>query len=201
MDLDHFALAATTLDEARAAVEDALGVAMQTGGQHPVFGTHNYLLGLANGLYLEAIAIDPAAADPGRARWFDLDNFTGPARLTNWICRSNDLAASLKTLPAGVGAPVSLSRGDLRWDMAVPEGGRLPYDNLFPALIQWHGDLHPGGMLTPSGCALRRLVVAHPQADELRDLVGLNDPRVVFEAGQPGLLAEIDTPHGLRLLR
>lgn len=201
MELDHFALAATTLDEARAAVEGTLGVAMQTGGQHPMFGTHNCLLGLADGLYLEAIAIDPDAPTPNRPRWFDLDAFTGPARLTNWICRTDDMAATIGALSVDVGAPVGLTRGDLRWDMAVPADGRLPYDNLFPALIQWHGVLHPGAMLTPSGCALRRLVVAHPQADDLRGFVALNDPRVVFEVGPTGLMAEIDTPHGLRVLR
>jgi hypothetical protein len=200
MELDHFAVAAATLDEASAVVEEALGVKMQPGGQHQMFGTHNRLLALDGGLYLEAIAVDPAAPDPGRARWFDLDQFSGPARLTNWICRTDDLQASIDALPDGVGSPVALSRGDLLWSMAVPTNGQLPYDNLFPALIQWHGDLHPGAMLTPAGCALRRLVVRHPKAEELREKVQLNDSRVVFEAGPIGLLAEIDTPNGLRVL-
>jgi Glyoxalase-like domain len=201
MYLDHLAVAAPTLDEAGAAIEAALGVTLQPGGQHPVFGTHNRLLGLDDGLYLEAIAIDPAAADPGRARWFDLDGFQGPARLSNWICRTDDLGAELANLPVGAGVPVQLSRGDLRWRMAVPADGRLPFDNLFPALIQWQGRLHPATMLAPSGCALRRLVVTHPRADELRALLPLNDPRVVFETGPPALKAEIDTPHGRRVLR
>jgi len=38
-----------------------LGVPFQPGGRHDVFGTHNALLGLADGLYIEAIAI---AIDP-----------------------------------------------------------------------------------------------------------------------------------------
>lgn len=159
MELDHLALAARTLDAASDAIESALGVAMQPGGRHQMFSTHNRLLGLEGGLYLEAIAIDPDAPDPGRARWFDLDRFQGPARLCNWICRTGDLEATLAQMPAGAGDPVGLSRGDLRWRMAVPESGRLPFDNLFPALIQWQGTLHPGAVLAPSGCALRRLVV------------------------------------------
>lgn len=201
MELDHLAVAAPTLDAASEAIEAALGVALQPGGQHPLFGTHNRLLGLADGLYLEAIAIDPAAPDPGRARWFDLDNFQGPARLSNWICRTSDLDKALGPFPKTVGRPLQLRRGDLRWRMAVPEDGRLPFDNLFPALIQWQGALHPGAMLVGSGCTLRRLVVAHPQVDDLRACLPLSDPRVVFEAGTPGLMAEFDTGHGIRVLR
>lgn len=200
--LDHIAVAGQTLAEAVAHVEEALGVSMQPGGQHAKFGTHNRLLGLAEGLYLEAIAIDPQAADPGRPRWFDLDRFDGAPRLTNWICRCDDLEASLAVMPVGAGAPVNLARGDLRWRMAVPESGWLPYDNLFPPLIQWQGDLHPGTMLAGSGCALRRLIVIHPQAGILRDLLlpDMQGDLVVFEAGQAGLRAEIDTPHGMRVL-
>ncbi len=201
MELDHLAVAGATLNEATEAIETALGVTLQPGGQHDLFGTHNRLLGLGDGLYLEAIAIDPAAPDPGRARWFDLDAFTGPARLSNWICRTPDLASALAALPKGVGSPVDLRRGDLRWRMAVPDGGCLPYDNLFPALIQWQGTLHPGSILATSGCTLRRLVVAHPLADDLRALVAMNDPRVEYEVGPAALMAEFDTAHGRRTLR
>ncbi|NIZ14253.1 VOC family protein [Phaeobacter sp. HF9A] len=199
LDLDHFAIAATTLEAATAHVEEALGVAMQPGGQHPVFGTHNTLLGLADGLYLEAIAIDPQATPERSPRWFDLDRFAGAPRICNWICRTEDLAATLTGLPVTAGQAVSLSRGDLRWQMAVPESGILPFDNLFPALIQWQGP-HPAPRLTQQGCALRRLILSHPEAEALRDMLELNDPRVVFEIGQLGARAEIDTPHGLRQL-
>lgn len=202
MQLDHLAVAGETLDAAAAAIEAALGVALQPGGRHDLFATHNRLLGLADGLYLEAIAVDPEAPAPGRPRWFDLDRFSGTARLTNWICRVDDLDAALARLPDGVGAPVALRRGDLRWSMAVPADGVLPYDNLFAALIEWRGDLHPADMLAPSGCALRRLLVAHPEAGALRRaLAGFADPRVAIEVGAPALLAEFDTPHGLRVLR
>jgi hypothetical protein len=197
MEPDHLAVVGETLEAAVAAVEAALGVAMGPGGRHALFGTHNRLLGLAGGMYLEAIAIDPAAPPPGRARWFGLDRFAGPARLGAWICRVDDMGRA----PAAAGRPVELARGDLRWTMAVPDDGVLPFDGMFPALIRWHGALHPASMLAPSGCALRRLVVAHPQAAALRAaLPGFADARVVIEAGAPGLMAEIDTPHGLRRL-
>lgn len=202
MQLDHLAVAGTTLEDAAAAVETALGVPMQPGGRHDVFATHNRLLGLDGGLYLEAIAVDPGAAPPVRPRWFDLDRFDGRARLRSWICRVADLDRALAGLPGTAGDPVVLRRGDLRWSMAVPPDGVLPFDNLFPALIEWQGPLHPAAMLEPSGVALRRLVVAHPQADDLRALLAaLADPHVVFEPGAPALMAEFRTPHGPRVMR
>lgn len=202
LELDHLAVAAETLEAGRAHVEAALGVALQPGGRHPHFGTHNLLLGLEDGLYLEVIAVDPEAAAPAVPRWFDLDRFAGPPRLGTWICRCDDLAAALALVPDGAGAPVDLARGDLRWRMAVAADGRMPFDGAFPALIQWQG-AHPAARLTPSGCRLRRLVVAHPDAAGLRRALSgmLTDPRVVIEGGPDmALRAEIDTPHGLRVL-
>ncbi|CUH81086.1 hypothetical protein TRM7557_03232 [Tritonibacter multivorans] len=198
--LDHIAVAGTTLAAAVDHVEAALGVPLQPGGKHAHFATHNSLLGLAEGLYLEAIATNPAAQPQQRPRWFDLDRFSGPARLACWICRSEDLDTTLAQISADAGQPVALARGDLRWQMAVPLSGVLPFDNRFPALMQWHG-AHPAARLTNRGCALRRLIVSHPEARALRDLLPLRDPRVAFETGESGLLAEIDTPHGLRILR
>lgn len=197
MELDHIAVSGETLEAATAHVERALGVQLQQGGKHAKFGTHNRLLGLEGGLYLEAIAIDPEAPGPDMPRWFDLDRFQGDARLTNWICRVPDIETV--TMPGGPVAPVDLDRGALRWRMAIPSSGRLPFDNLYPALIQWQGDLHPSGMLQASGCRLRRLVVHHPDALELARLIGPLE-LVVFDTGPAALRAEIDTPHGLRVL-
>lgn len=202
MELDHLAVAGTTLEEAAVAVEEALGIAMLPGGQHDVFMTHNKLLGLADGLYLEAIAADPTRQAPSRPRWFDLDNFSGRARPTNWICATDDLDALLGALPVEVGEPVSLTRGDLRWRKAVPADGKLPFDNLFPSLIEWNCDVHPASALPESGCALKRMIVTHPEAMAMRDILAphLSDARVIFEPGTPALRAEIETPHGLRVL-
>ena len=202
--LDHIAVAGETLDAAVAHVEDVLGVSLQAGGEHDHFATHNKLLGLADGLYLEAIATNPATTPKQSPRWFDLDRFLGAARLACWICRTDDLESALAQMSVDAGQPVPLARGDLRWKMAVPASGVLPFDNHFPALMQWQG-YHPAARLIDRGCRLQRLVVSHPEAfalrDMLRDLLQLRDPIVVFEPGEDGLMAEIDTPQGLRILR
>jgi hypothetical protein len=168
---------------------------MAGGGQHAAMGTHNRLLSLGD-LYLEVIAIDPKAPAPGRPRWFDLDRFAGPPRLTNWIVATDQLEADLAKGPQGWGAPMALSRGDYRWQMAVPEAGRLPFDNLCPALIHWQGRLHPAPALPDHGLRLARLTVSHPQADALQTALAMDDPRLAFANGPAGLQAKIDTPRG-----
>ena len=200
--LDHLAVSALTLAEGVAAVEAALGVALVGGGAHPHMATHNRLLGLGD-LYLEVIAADPSAPRPAWPRWFDLDNFTGPPRLTNWVARCDDIAAAVAVSPANIGVPVALQRGAYAWDMAVPLDGRLPYDGAYPALIQWHGALHPVQALPDSGVRLQLLEIAHPRADDLRaSLQGrLDDPRLVIVQGAvKALQASFSTPHGPRVL-
>ena len=195
-------MSAVTLAEGVAMVEEALGVALAGGGEHPHMATHNRLLGLGD-VYLEVIAADPGAPGPAGPRWFDLDNFTGAPRLTNWVARSDDIAAAVAGSPAGVGVPVALQRGEYRWDMAVPANGKLPFDGAFPALIQWHGALHPVQALPDAGVRLIRLEIAHPQADDLRAALAgrLDDPRVVIVQGAvKAMQASFATPHGLRVL-
>lgn len=202
LELDHIAVAGETLQQATDHVAHSLDVAMQTGGEHAVFHTHNTLSGLGDGLYLEAIAINPDAPDPDRARWFDLDHFSGAARLTNWICRCDDLDAALEVLPQGFGRPVYIERGDLRWRMAVPESGVLPYDNCAPALMEWLGDLRPLHRLRPGDSRLKGLEVRHPKAFDMAAMLAphLRDPRVTFTEGHPGLSARFKTPSGYRTL-
>lgn len=193
--LDHLAISAERLEDGVALVERRLGVPMAGGGQHPAMGTHNRLLSLGD-LYLEVIAVDPAATPPGRPRWFDLDRFSGPPRLTTWIVATDEMEAALATGPQGWGAAMDLARGDYRWQMAVPGDGRLPFDGACPALIRWQGALHPAPALPDHGLRLARLAVSHPQAAVLQAALALDDPRVSFIPGPPGLSAVIDTPQG-----
>lgn len=201
--LDHLAVSAMTLDEGVAAVQEALGVPLGGGGSHPHMSTHNRLLGLGD-LYLEVIAADPAAPKPAWPRWFDLDNFQGQPRLTNWIVRCDDLEAAIAKAPQGVGVRTSLQRGDYRWQMAIPADGKLPFDGAWPALIHWQGDLHPTRALADNGLRLRRLEIAHPQAEALAAALEgqFRDPRVVLVTGPAkSFAAEFSTPAGPKVLQ
>ncbi|MEO9685414.1 MAG: VOC family protein [Tateyamaria sp.] len=201
MILDHLVVGATTLAEAQAYIEDRLGVAMQPGGQHAIFHTHNTLLGLDDGLYLEAIAPDPDAPVPVRPRWYDLDRFSGPARLSNWAASVQDMESKLAQMPQGCGAAVDVARGDLRWRMAVSPDGTTPFDNLWPALISWPKGMHPAARLTPTGLRLTRFTLIHPDAALAATLAEhIVDPRISVEVGPVAMQAEFDTPHGPRVL-
>ncbi|SLN51542.1 hypothetical protein ROA7450_02584 [Roseovarius albus] len=202
LELDHIAIACETLDEGQAWVEEALGVSLQAGGQHAHFGTHNMLLGLEDGLYLEVIAIDPEAPVPGYPRWFDLDRFSGRPRPAFWICRTKSLQSAIATYEKA-GFAVPLTRGDLSWQMAVPSSGIWPYDNMFPAFIEWQSSPHPATRLPPSGCRLTQITVRHPNAEELAGELHGNfaDTRVVFEQGEAALQYKFETPSGERILR
>jgi hypothetical protein len=201
--LDHLAVVATDLAAGVAAVEEALGVRLAPGGQHPHMGTHNRLLNLGDA-YLEVIAPDPALPRPSHPRWFSMDRFAGAPRLTNWICATEDLDAALAGAPDGAGVATPLSRGDFRWRIAIPAGGTLPFDDAFPALIQWEGTAHPAPRLPDAGVRLTALVLLHPQAEVLRDWLAprLHDPRVTVEPGPAKAMhATFATPQGPRHLQ
>lgn len=194
MRFDHLAVAAASLAEGLAYVEAALGVALAPGGQHPAMGTHNRLLSLGPGEYLEVIAIDPSAPSPGRARWFGLDGYAGAPRVAGWVAACDDLDAALARHPGG--CALALARGDLRWRMGVSDSGMMPFDGCFPALIEWQGTAHPAPRLPDVGCRLSVLEISHPRAADLTLALPLRDPRLVLRDGVAGLRAAIDTPRG-----
>jgi Glyoxalase-like domain len=199
--LDHLAVSCLTLQDGVAWVEQALGLRMGPGGTHAHMATHNRLLSLGD-VYLEVIAANPEMSAPKWPRWFDLDNFAGPPRLTNWVAGCPDLTMAVADAPIGTGIPVALSRGDYRWSMAVPDDGKLPFDGAFPALMQWHTP-SPALSLPDSGARLQRLEVAHPDAAALRACLAgrVDDPRVIITDGRvKALQATISTPHGTRTL-
>lgn len=202
--LDHIAVAAASLAEGLAHVQEALGVAMPAGGKHREMGTHNHVLRLGDGLFLEVIAIDPDAPLPGRARWFGLDRFgAAPPRLATWIARTGDLDAALTAAPQSSGPPIQVSRGELNWHISVPEDGAMPFDGAYPTLIEWPPGPHPASRMPDLGCRLERLEIEHPDADTIREYIDptFDDARVVIETGPSvRLTARIATPHGVRIL-
>ena len=192
---DHLAVSCDRLADGVAHVEAALGVPLAPGGKHAAMGTHNRLLSLGPGEYLEVIAIDPEAPGPAQPRWFDLDTFRGAPRVTNWICRCDDLDTALAAAPEGAGVPWDLARGDLGWRMGVPQDGKLPFDNGFPALIAWQGTGHPADRLPDHGIRLARLELVHPAAAALRRALGplIADDRFRLREGAPAALSVVLT--------
>lgn len=193
--LDHVAIAAASLGEGVAWVEERLGVRMAPGGEHAAMGTHNRLLSLGPQEYLEVIAVNPDAPRPTHPRWFGLDRFAGPPRVAAWVLRVPDLDA--RPLPDGVGPPMALRRGDLAWRLTVPAGGLGPFDGLFPSFIEWAG-AHPAPRLPDLGLRLAALEITHPEITALAALLPGRDARIAFAHGAPGLRLRLDTPEGER---
>ena len=115
--LDHIVVAAPTLKSGVEWVRDTLDATPEYGGMHPRMGTHNCLLNLGGQTYLEVIAPDPNAPDPGRPRWFELDslNRDSPPRLAAWVARSTDIKAAVAAASEPLGVIEPMSRGKLNW--------------------------------------------------------------------------------------
>lgn len=175
--LDHIAIGARTLDEGVHVLKRSLGVELPFGGEHPRMGTHNCLTKMDGDSFLELIAIDPKAPRPPQARWFDLDNVDlqvslckGPRPIA-WIARTRNIEAVLdRALRAGLdlGRPVEMTRGDLRWRIAIRDDGRLPEGGALPVIIQWPDGPHPARRMTDLGLRLRALRLRHPRPPTLR---------------------------------
>lgn len=205
--LDHLVIAAASLEQGAAWCEDVLGVAPGPGGRHPLMGTHNRLLKLGPGAYLEIIATDPQAPRPARTRWFGLDDAAlqrslterGP-RLLHWVAGTRMLDMlrwGLVTAGFDVGETVSASRetpgGLLQWRIVVRDDGRLLCAGALPTLIEWRG-AHPADAMPESGVALKSLAVGGLPAAASSVLrareIALAGP------GAPALRAVLETPRG-----
>jgi Glyoxalase-like domain len=223
-ELDHLVVAADSLEAGRTFVRDSLGVQMQAGGRHERMGTHNALLRLDSGQYLEVIAIDPSIAPPNRARWFGLDSFSGEPRLVHWVARVARVAwvtsGDLERLRLPEHGPVlTMTRGEFAWRITVPDDGGLPGNGLVPTLIQWDsgprivgpsvgpsavnfgrtGPSHPSDFLPNQNCALIGLEGTHPNPEPI--LERLSTLGVIsVTAGPVSLRARVQVDGEIRFL-
>ena len=132
--IDHVVIVVPDLDTAIKSYED-LGFSVVRGGRHPI-GSHNALIGFADGAYLELIAFfEPTANHRWRAM---LDKGGG---LVDFCMQTDDLAADAAAFrKAGVAMgepwPLSRTRPDgytLSWVLSTPGE---PHGGLAPFLIE-----------------------------------------------------------------
>lgn len=186
--LDHPVLACETLAQGVAHVEAVLDQRLERGGEHPLMGTHNRLLSLGPGEYLEVIARNPDARGPeGRKRWYGLDDFTGPPRIVAWCARAEHFVA-----PPGT-TIIEMTRGSLRWQFTLPDSDQLPGHGTHPLLIHWHDNSHPCDQMGDRGLRLLRLAMTTP---EPKPLAQISDPRITLDFGRTALRALIRRPDG-----
>ena len=111
-------------------------------------GTHNRLLRLQADIYLEVIAANPAAL-PQRSRWFSMDAPKTKLRLGKgshplcWVLQVEDIHEATKNCGYNPGDVITMSRGDLEWQITVPKDGGLAEGGILPVLIHWPGGRNP----------------------------------------------------------
>ena len=204
--LDHLVVAATTLADGIEYIAEVAGVMAQPGGKHVAMGTHNALVRLAEKIYLEIIAIDPAGTKPARPRWFDLDNIALQAELTerprliHWVARTTDIERAVIRCPVPLGAVHAMARGDYRWRITIPDDGSRPGKGVVPTLIQWDVPLHPSSMLPRSNISIAGLAAAHPEPAEIRSALaelGLDGVVPTTYDREARLAVMLRTPRGI----
>ncbi len=199
--LDHVAYGVPDLDAACHELAERLGVGPMPGGQHRGLGTHNAILALGEGAYLEVIAPDPNQPPPSRPRPFGLDALDDP-RLVAWAAKAPDIESRVeRARSAGYdpGNVIKLGRnlpdgGRLEWRLTFPE--ELAGDGLVPFLIDWGSTPHPS-ITAPQGCTLLSLRGEHTQPELVRPLLqALEVDLEVANGRAPTLVATLQTPNG-----
>jgi hypothetical protein len=211
--LDHIVVAALSLDEGARWVKRRLHAPLDPGGQHLGLGTHNALLRLGSDTYLEVLAPDPAQPNPARPRLFGLDepatrvSLAGGPRLLHWVVRADhvaaaaaDLAAAAGLVPAAIGVPTSMRRGDLAWVLTIPPDGSRPPMGL-PSVIDWGGAPHPCSRLPDRDVRLERLEIAAPAQVVAALAMLVRDDRICLtENPTVTCSAHLATRHGAAVL-
>ena len=198
--LDHLLWEEFHLEEAQRRFADLTGITPEFGGAHPDRGTHNSLLSLGGGCYLEIIAPDSAQTEafgfpkevpPG----FEPGLYTFGMRSDN-LDHVRHLAER-----AGLSAssPQDVSRegpnGEvLRWQTLIVGGH--DFGHALPFFTRFDGVLHPSET-SPKGCELLEFSVGHPDNTKLSRLYDALDVNVpVFWSEQPRLRTVLATPKG-----
>jgi len=199
-ELDHLILGVRDLQEGISKVHVVTGVRAEFGGAHPGRGTHNALLALDRGAYLEILAPDPEqkGTDPWLEGLADLET----PRLVGWAVRTPDIEAVARrlaksTLPLSGVNDGSRARPDgtlLRWRTLG-----LSHDDtgLMPFFIQWDAAARHPSADAPQGARLLSFELRHPEPARVASALQALGLEARVEAdSRAGLSARIAGPAG-----
>ncbi len=201
LSLDHVIFGVPELQSSIEDFKKRTGVAPAFGGRHESLGTHNALLPLKGGCYLELIALDPSSPNPPLGVPWDLDTLEEP-RLISWAVATRDIAASVEhSRSAGYdpGKAIEVARetpdGErLVWQLTI--SGTLPADGLVPFLIDWGDSPHPS-QTSEAHCSIEGFSASHPDPESVRTMLGaLGASLNVSRGDEPLLRGSIVGPAG-----
>jgi hypothetical protein len=199
--VDHLLFAASTLEEGIREIERLLGVRPLGGGRHPALGTHNALVALGAGTYLEIIAPDPSLPPPPRGRLFEPGALPRPALVT-WVLRDEHIESTvsrarergLRLGEVSSGHRQTPDGKTLSWQVSDPYA--MPLDGAVPFVIAWGDTPHPSGVAPEAG-NLIDLQIRHPEPTAVANALaclGVDAP--VMAAERFELIATIRTRTG-----
>ncbi len=210
LQLDHLTVIAPSLMDGVAHVRACLGIDVPYGRVHPDMGTHNHLLRLGDGVYLEVIAVNPGAPPPDRPRWFGLGDrnavqaaWDRGRRLRGWVARTADIDTVLPEHEHILGRKTRLSGGSSFYFFSLPPDGALPLGGIAPSVIDRGGRPPSIAAMADLGAELRAVIIEHPSPDEVAALyekLGIENPPEVRKGDQFRYRAQIQTPGGLKEL-
>ncbi len=208
--LDHITVIAPTLIEGVSHVQDCLDLEVPFGTRHDYMGTHNHRLQLGNTVYLEIVALDPDGTEPGRARWFGLDNqekvrsdWNEGRRLRGWVASADAIDSVVSNRRAIFGDKVPLPAANPTFDFSIPEDGSLPLDGAAPSIIDHRGDRTSMTSIPDLGARLRSLTLEHPNSAAIETLyreLSIDHPPTILQGPKVRYRAQIETPTGLKEL-
>lgn len=203
--IDHFAIGAQSLEQGIEEMEKKLGVTVPQGSKHDAMSTHNCVMQSGHESFFELIAIDPdAPSNPGRTRWFSLDDPKTQDRLRDrpralcWVVGTDDLDAIIETSPVDLGEVVVFTRGERSWRLTVPKDGHLPMNGLLPAFIEWSPGPHPSTAQQNLGVTLEKVSLSTPDPEALLNILKLLhvDHLAEVNAGDTALRFKVNSPKG-----
>jgi hypothetical protein len=195
--IDHILLGIDDLDRGMRAFEEATGVKPVSGGKHPR-GTHNALVSLGDGTYVEIIAVQKGIEPP--------EDFAGLEQLRTltpigWAVSSKDSAQLRSRLEAAGLALTDPAPGS----RTTPAGKTLSWqtfglkDNFeeAPFFIVWSAQTPHPSTTSPGGCKLQQWRIAGPNQKNLEQLRRALDLRVeVADATATAMHLALTCPKG-----
>jgi hypothetical protein len=163
-------------------------------------GTHNALVSLGSGLYLEILAPRPGASlDPMVQNVAACDTLTPFL----WAAATDDIdqlheavtAAGFAANDPSPGSRVTMDGDTLRWSMFTMCDDAL---SNAPFFIEWEKDTRHPSSSTPTGCSLTSFTLASPDHENVQRLLTAVGLKAIVTSGpRPArMVISLQTPRG-----